>query len=164
MATRSPAGVSTDALLRPEDLTIEVDPDAKDFVIHKSFLGATTRLVVQVGEIPVRVDVRSDIAVDIELGTRVRPTIISSDVLVASRVASEAATSAGSLRHSLSRTCCHPLIVPAEIGQRLAGFQCRGQQPSRGGRVIEVDEVGRPLHRAGGSAVSVPAQHADDAA
>ena len=54
--------------MRPEDFAIEVDPDGKGFVTHRSFLGATTRLVVQVGEIPVRVDVRSETAADIELG------------------------------------------------------------------------------------------------
>ena len=53
-----------------------------------------TRLVVQVGEIPVRVDVRSDKASEIDLGTHVRPSIVSRDVLIATRketVASEAA-------------------------------------------------------------------------
>jgi len=74
-----------DALLRPEDVAIEVDPDAKGFVTHRSFLGSTTRLTVQVEEIPVLVDVRSDVAAEIELGTRVRPKIISRDVLVAPR-------------------------------------------------------------------------------
>jgi len=74
-----------DALLRPEDIAIEVDPEGKGFVTRKSFFGAMTRLVVQVGELSVRVDVRSDKAASIDLGTHVRPTIISRDVLVASR-------------------------------------------------------------------------------
>lgn len=74
-----------DALLRPEDVAIELDPTAKDFVIHMSFFGATTRLVVQVDELPVRVDVRSDVAEEIELGTRVRLKVISRDVLIAPR-------------------------------------------------------------------------------
>jgi putative spermidine/putrescine transport system ATP-binding protein len=85
------AGVDVDALLRPEDVAIELDVEAKAFVTHRSFLGATTRLVVQVGEIPVRVDVRSDVAADIELGARVRPKVISRDVLVAPRLAGTAA-------------------------------------------------------------------------
>ena len=76
-----------DALLRPEDVAIEVDPSAKGFVIHRSFLGATTRLIVQVGEIPVRVDVRSEVAGDIDPGTHVSMKIISRDVLVAPRLA-----------------------------------------------------------------------------
>jgi len=67
-------GRRIDALLRPEDVAIEVDPDAKGFVTHRSFLGSTTRVVVQVGEISVRVDVRSEVAADIELGTHVHPT------------------------------------------------------------------------------------------
>ena len=74
-----------DALLRPEDIAITVDPDGKGFVTRKSFLGAMTRLVVQIGEISVRVDVRSDVGSDIELGTHVRPSIVARDVLVAPR-------------------------------------------------------------------------------
>ena len=74
-----------DALLRPEDVAIEVDPSGDGFITHKSFFGATTRLVVQVGEIPVRVDVRSDVGADLALGEHVRPSIIARDVLVASR-------------------------------------------------------------------------------
>jgi putative spermidine/putrescine transport system ATP-binding protein len=84
--TVSTTGGGIDALLRPEDVAIEVDPDAKGFVTHRSFLGSTTRVVVQVGEISVRVDVRSEVAADIELGTHVHPTVISRDVLVAPRV------------------------------------------------------------------------------
>jgi len=38
----------------------------------------------------VRVDVRSDIAADIELGTHVRPTFVARDVLVAPRLADAA--------------------------------------------------------------------------
>jgi len=74
-----------DALLRPEDVAIEVDAAGDGFITHKSFFGATTRLVVQVGEISVRVDVRSDVGADIALGTHVRPSIIARDVLVAPR-------------------------------------------------------------------------------
>jgi putative spermidine/putrescine transport system ATP-binding protein len=79
----SAAGV--DALLRPEDVAINVDPAGKGFVTHRSFLGAMTRLAVQVGESTIRVDVRSDAAADIELGTRVEPTVIARDVLIAPR-------------------------------------------------------------------------------
>ena len=78
-----------DALLRPEDVAIETDPTGQGFVTHKSFLGATTRLVVQIGELSVRVDVRSDVAAELELGTRVRVTIVSRDVLVAPRIGRE---------------------------------------------------------------------------
>ena len=74
-----------DALLRPEDIAIEIDPAGKGFVTHRSFLGATTRLVVQVGEIPVRVDIRSETAAEIELGTHVTAKVISRDVLIAPR-------------------------------------------------------------------------------
>ena len=78
---------TVDALLRPEDVTIDVAPDGPGFVTRKSFLGAMTRLTVQIGEIPIRVDLRSDRAAEIELGDRVRTTIIARDVLIASRVA-----------------------------------------------------------------------------
>lgn len=78
-----------DALLRPEDVAVEVDPQGDGFITHKSFFGAITRLVVQVGEIPVRVDVRSDAGADMALGLHVRPSIIARDVLVASRTAIE---------------------------------------------------------------------------
>lgn len=76
-----------DALLRPEDVAIELAPDGTGFVTRKSFLGAMTRLVVQFGEVPVRVDVRSDKASEIDLGQRVRPSIIARDVLIAPRTA-----------------------------------------------------------------------------
>ena len=33
---------SIDALLRPEDVAIEVDPAGKGFVTHRSFLGDST--------------------------------------------------------------------------------------------------------------------------
>jgi putative spermidine/putrescine transport system ATP-binding protein len=74
-----------DALLRPEDVAIEADPQGTGFVTHKSFFGSTTRVVVQVGEIRVRVDVRSDVGADLALGDHVRPSIIARDVLVAAR-------------------------------------------------------------------------------
>jgi putative spermidine/putrescine transport system ATP-binding protein len=77
---------AVDALLRPEDITIEIDPAGKGFVTHRSFLGATTRLVVQVGEVSVRVDVRSEVGAEIELGTHVHLKVISRDVLVAPRL------------------------------------------------------------------------------
>jgi len=41
-----------------------------------------TRLVVQIGALSVRVDVRSDVGSDIELGSRVRASIVARDVLV----------------------------------------------------------------------------------
>jgi putative spermidine/putrescine transport system ATP-binding protein len=81
---------TVDALLRPEDISIVADQAGKGFVTHRSFLGATTRLVVQVGEIPIRVDVRSELGAELELGTHVNPTVISRDVLVAPRIAAKA--------------------------------------------------------------------------
>ena len=76
-----------DALLRPEDLSVEAGPDAQGYVTRRSFLGATTRLEVRVGDVSVRVDVRSDVAADIDLGSRVQPKVVARDVLVAPRTA-----------------------------------------------------------------------------
>ena len=75
-----------DALLRPEEFQVTPDPAGKAFVTAKSFFGATSRLVVQVGEVPVRVDVRSDLAADLELGERVGLSVTARDVLVAPRL------------------------------------------------------------------------------
>jgi putative spermidine/putrescine transport system ATP-binding protein len=75
-----------DALLRPEEFEVAPDPAGRAFVTAKSFFGATTRLVVQVGEVPVRVDVRSDAAADLELGARVAISVTARDVLVAPRL------------------------------------------------------------------------------
>ncbi|MHB2029655.1 MAG: ABC transporter ATP-binding protein [Acidimicrobiales bacterium] len=80
---------AADALLRPEDIAIELDSDGQGFVTRKSFLGAMTRLVVQVGETSVRVDIRSDRAEDFALGAHVRPSIVARDVLVAVRLSHE---------------------------------------------------------------------------
>ncbi len=74
-----------DALLRPEDVAVTVDPGGQGFVTRKSFLGAMTRLVVQVGDINLRVDVRSDVGSEIDLGTRVALRVVARDVLVAPR-------------------------------------------------------------------------------
>ena len=76
-----------DALLRPEEVTVEIDPAGQGFVTAKNFLGATTRLSVQVGDVTILVDVRSDLAAQIDLGTRVRASVLARDVLVARRLA-----------------------------------------------------------------------------
>jgi putative spermidine/putrescine transport system ATP-binding protein len=77
-----------DALLRPEDLSIEADPDARCFVTHRSFLGAVTRLTVQLEELTFKVDARSEVAADLDYGTRVRTSVIARDVLVGPRAQS----------------------------------------------------------------------------
>ena len=82
----SGGGGPIDALLRPEELSVEIDQAARAFITHKSFFGATTRLVVQVEEISVRVDVRSDQWAEVELGTRVAVKVNARDVLVAPRL------------------------------------------------------------------------------
>lgn len=71
-----------DALLRPEDVDVEVAPDGLGVVIHRSFLGATTRLEIGIGGETVKADVLSSVADDFELGTRVRLGVNVPDVLV----------------------------------------------------------------------------------
>ena len=78
-------GTPIDALLRPEEIAVEADEVGPGVVTHKSFLGATTRLAVEIGATVLRVDVRSDVAVGLELGMRVRADVIARDVLVAPR-------------------------------------------------------------------------------
>jgi putative spermidine/putrescine transport system ATP-binding protein len=76
-----PAG-DLHALLRPEDLTIVVNPTGLGVVTHRSFLGSTTRVGVGIAGTNVRVDVRSSDADDLELGTRVDVSVSARDVLV----------------------------------------------------------------------------------
>ena len=82
----APTSGALDALLRPEDVALAIDPAARSFVTHKSFLGSTTRVTVQLEEMIVRVDVRSDVASDVELGDRVALRVVARDVLVAARL------------------------------------------------------------------------------
>ncbi|NNN00938.1 MAG: ABC transporter ATP-binding protein [Acidimicrobiaceae bacterium] len=81
-----------DALLRPEEMSVQVDSNGRGFVTGKNFLGATTRLTIQVGEIPILVDVRSDLATEMEFGTHVRLEVLARDVLVAPRLSHETDT------------------------------------------------------------------------
>jgi putative spermidine/putrescine transport system ATP-binding protein len=76
-----PAG-DLEALLRPEDLSVTVNPAGLGVVMHRSFLGSTTRIAVGIAGANVRVDVRSTDADDLELGTRVDVSVSARDVLV----------------------------------------------------------------------------------
>lgn len=71
-----------EALLRPEDFDVIVNPVGLGVVNHRSFLGATTRLGVGIGGANLRVDVRSSQAESIEVGTRVDVSVNARDVLV----------------------------------------------------------------------------------
>ena len=71
-----------DALLRPEDVDVEVSSDGLGVVVHRSFLGATTRLEIGIGGETVKADVMSSAADEFELGTRVRLSVNAPDVLV----------------------------------------------------------------------------------
>ncbi len=76
-----PAG-ELEALLRPEDLALTVNPTGLGVVTHRSFLGSTTRVGVGIAGTNVRVDVRSSEADHLELGTRVEISVSARDVLV----------------------------------------------------------------------------------
>jgi putative spermidine/putrescine transport system ATP-binding protein len=71
-----------EALLRPEDLSVTIDPTGLGVVTHTSFLGATTRVGVGIGGAYLRIDVRSTEAQDLVLGTRVDVSVNTRDVLV----------------------------------------------------------------------------------
>ena len=71
-----------DALLRPEDVDVRVAHDGMGIVVHRSFLGGTTRLEVGIGGETVRADVMSSVADTFELGTRVDLSVNARDVLV----------------------------------------------------------------------------------
>jgi putative spermidine/putrescine transport system ATP-binding protein len=76
-----PAG-ELEALLRPEDFHVTVNPNGLGVVTHRSFLGATTRVGVGFAGTNLRVDVRSSEAGELELGTRVDVSVSARDVLV----------------------------------------------------------------------------------
>ncbi len=76
-----PAG-DLEALLRPEDLSVSVNPAGLGVVIHRSFLGSTTRVAVGIAGSNVKIDVRSSDADELELGTRVDVSVSARDVLV----------------------------------------------------------------------------------
>jgi putative spermidine/putrescine transport system ATP-binding protein len=76
-----PAG-ELEALLRPEDLDVQVNPSGLGVITHRSFLGATTRVGVGIAGANLRVDVRSSQAGELELGTRVDVSVNARDVLV----------------------------------------------------------------------------------
>ena len=71
-----------DALLRPEDVDVLVEPNGLGIVTHKSFLGATTRLEIGIAGATVKADVMSSAAGEFELGTRVDLSANARDVLV----------------------------------------------------------------------------------
>ena len=79
--TNVPAG-ELEALLRPEDLDVTVNPTGLGVITHRSFLGATTRVGVGIGGANLRADVRSSLADDLEVGTRVDVSVNARDVLV----------------------------------------------------------------------------------
>jgi putative spermidine/putrescine transport system ATP-binding protein len=88
--TTPPAGARADALLRPEDFELHADPDGAGVVTHRSFLGSTVRLEVLLGNLSLKVDVRSDRAADIDLSTRVNVRLQAADILLVEPLAEAA--------------------------------------------------------------------------
>lgn len=74
-----------DALLRPEDVRVELDERGAGTVQHRSFLGASTRLEIGLSDVIVKTDVRSREADNYEVGTRVSLEFVAHDVLVTAR-------------------------------------------------------------------------------
>lgn len=79
------ASMNVDALVRPEDLAVTLDPTGLGVVTHKSFLGGTTRLDVAIMSTTVKVDVPSSDADDFVLGERVTLRVSARDVLLSER-------------------------------------------------------------------------------
>jgi putative spermidine/putrescine transport system ATP-binding protein len=73
-----------EALLRPEDLDVALDPTGLGVVTGKSFLGSVSRIEVGLGGHALKVDVRSSQSEDFEIGSRVALSVSARDVLVTS--------------------------------------------------------------------------------
>jgi putative spermidine/putrescine transport system ATP-binding protein len=83
---RDAAPGPVDALIRPEELSLAVDPQGNGIVTSRTFLGAVTRLTVLLdGDTEVRVDVPSAQAATLEAGAAVQVTLPSVPVLVTPR-------------------------------------------------------------------------------
>ena len=74
-----------DALLRPEDVSVHLDPEGAGVVQHQSFLGATTRLEIGFADFVIKTDVASSQVRDFSLGTRATLRLAADDVLVSPR-------------------------------------------------------------------------------
>jgi putative spermidine/putrescine transport system ATP-binding protein len=79
--SKVPSG-ELEALLRPEDLDVAINPTGLGIITHRSFLGATTRVGVGIAGANLRADVRSSLADDLDVGTRVDVSVNARDVLV----------------------------------------------------------------------------------
>jgi len=71
-----------EALLRPEDLGVRLDPDGACTVVARTFFGGTTRLDVLIGAAICKIDVRSDDAAPFEPSARVEVELRARDVLL----------------------------------------------------------------------------------
>jgi len=82
----APASGPVDALVRPENLTVEVAEGGNGIVTNRTFLGAVTRVAVRLsGDIEVSVDVSSGVALEMVPGIAVRVSLPAAPVLVAPR-------------------------------------------------------------------------------
>jgi putative spermidine/putrescine transport system ATP-binding protein len=81
-----PASGAVDALVRPENLTVEPSDTGDGIVTVRTFLGAVTRLKVRLsGDTEVVVDVATTSAADMTPGTAVQVGLPPAPVLVAPR-------------------------------------------------------------------------------
>jgi putative spermidine/putrescine transport system ATP-binding protein len=78
-----PDSGTVDALVRPENLTVEPSADGDGIVTVRTFLGAVTRLKVRLsGDTEVVVDVATTAAADMTPGTAVQVGLPAAPVLV----------------------------------------------------------------------------------
>jgi putative spermidine/putrescine transport system ATP-binding protein len=76
------AAGEVDVLLRPEGLDAVVDPDGPAIVREQTFLGATVRLRLAIGEVELLIDIPSHRAA-LEPGASARITVVTDQALVA---------------------------------------------------------------------------------
>jgi putative spermidine/putrescine transport system ATP-binding protein len=82
----APDSGPVDALIRPENLTIEATEGGNGIVTHRTFLGAVSRVAVRLsGDTEVAVDVSSAVALGMTPGTAVQVSLPGTAVLVAAR-------------------------------------------------------------------------------
>jgi putative spermidine/putrescine transport system ATP-binding protein len=82
----APDSGPVDALIRPENLTVEALEGGNGIVTHRTFLGAVSRVAVRLsGDTEVSVDVSSTIALEMTPGTAVQVGLPTAPVLVAAR-------------------------------------------------------------------------------
>jgi hypothetical protein len=84
--TVAPDSGPVDALIRPENLTVEATEGGNGIVTHRTFLGAVSRVAVRLsGDTEVVVDIPSSVALGMAPGIAVQVSLPGTPVLVAAR-------------------------------------------------------------------------------